>query len=39
MEREIYDSISGNIGDSAIGLSIEKILRELGLEFDELVPG
>jgi SAM-dependent methyltransferase len=35
----LYDNISGNMGDLAIGLSVKKILRELRLEFDELVPG
>jgi hypothetical protein len=35
----LYDNISGNIGDLAVGLSVKKILRELRLEFDELVPG
>jgi GT2 family glycosyltransferase len=35
----LYDNISGNTGDVAIGLSIKKILREIGVEFDELFPG
>lgn len=35
----LYDNISGNTGDVAIGLSVKKILREIGVEFDELVPG
>lgn len=35
----LYDNISGNPGDVAIGLSVKKILRELKVEFEELVPG
>lgn len=35
----LYDNISGNTGDVAIGLSVKKILREIGVEFDELFPG
>jgi glycosyltransferase involved in cell wall biosynthesis/TolA-binding protein len=35
----LYDNISGNTGDVAIGLSIKKILQEIGVEFDELFPG
>ena len=35
----LYDNISGNIGDLAIGISVRKILREIGVEFEELVPG
>jgi FMN phosphatase YigB (HAD superfamily) len=35
----LYDNISGNTGDVAIGLSLRKILRNLGVGFDELVPG
>ena len=35
----LYDNISGNIGDLAIGLNVKKILRELRLECDELVLG
>jgi len=35
----LYDNISGNTGDVAIGLSIKKILREIDVEFDELFPG
>lgn len=35
----LYDNISGNTGDVAIGLSVKKILRDIGVEFDELVPG
>ena len=35
----LYDNISGNIGDVAIGLSLKKILRQQRVEFDELVPG
>lgn len=35
----LYDNISGNTGDVAIGLSIKKILFDIGVEFDELFPG
>ena len=35
----LYDNISGNPGDVAIGLSVKKILRELEVEFEELVQG
>ena len=35
----LYDNISGNTGDVAIGLTVKKILREIKVEFDELVPG
>ncbi len=35
----LYDNISGNTGDVAIGLSVKKILCDLGVEFDELFPG
>lgn len=35
----LYDNISGNTGDVAIGLSLKKILRSLNVAFDELVPG
>jgi len=35
----LYDNISGNIGDVAIGLSVKKILRNMQIEFEELVPG
>lgn len=35
----LYDNISGNTGDVAIGLSIKKILHDMGVEFDELIPG
>jgi GT2 family glycosyltransferase len=35
----LYDNISGNTGDVAIGLSLKKILRQLNVPFDELVPG
>lgn len=35
----LYDNISGNIGDSAIGISVRKILGDLGVQFEELVPG
>jgi GT2 family glycosyltransferase len=33
----LYDNISGNTGDVAIGLSLKKILCDI--EFDELIPG
>ena len=35
----LYDNISGNTGDVAIGISLKKILRQLNVEFDELIPG
>ena len=35
----LYDNISGNTGDVAIGLSVKKILRDLGIDFEELTPG
>jgi hypothetical protein len=35
----LHGAISGNIGDIAIALSVKKILREIGVEFEELVPG
>jgi GT2 family glycosyltransferase len=35
----LYDNISGNTGDVAIGLSVKKILRRIGVNFEELVPG
>ena len=35
----LYDNISGNTGDVAIGLSTKKILKELKISFDELIPG
>ncbi len=35
----LYDNISGNTGDVAIGLSLKKILRLLNIKFDELIPG
>jgi hypothetical protein len=35
----LYDNISGNIGDQAIGISLRKMLGEMGVEFEELVPG
>lgn len=35
----LYDNISGNTGDVAIGLSLRKIMRSLNLDFDELIPG
>ena len=35
----LYDNISGNTGDLAIGLSVKKILRDLEIEYDELTIG
>jgi len=35
----LFDNISGNTGDVAIGLSVRKILRENGIESDMLFPG
>ena len=35
----LYDNISGNVGDVAIGLSLRKILNNMNLSFDELIPG
>jgi len=35
----LYDNISGNTGDVAIGLSIKSIMQKLKVEFDELFPG
>ena len=35
----LYDNISGNTGDVAIGLSLKKILYKIGVEFDVLFPG
>jgi hypothetical protein len=35
----LYDNISGNTGDTAIGLSVKKILRAMDAEFEELIPG
>lgn len=35
----LFDNISGNTGDVAIGLSLVKILSGLGVEFDLLYPG
>jgi glycosyltransferase involved in cell wall biosynthesis len=35
----LYDNISGNIGDQAIGISVRKMLGEIGVDFEELVPG
>ena len=35
----LYDNISGNTGDVAIGISIKKILTGLNVPFDELIPG
>jgi GT2 family glycosyltransferase/glycosyltransferase involved in cell wall biosynthesis/predicted nucleic acid-binding Zn-ribbon protein len=35
----LYDNISGNTGDVAIGLSIKKILKDMGVGYEELIPG
>jgi GT2 family glycosyltransferase/SAM-dependent methyltransferase len=35
----LYDNISGNTGDQAIGISVRNILTDIGIEFEELVPG
>ena len=35
----LYDNISGNLGDLAIGLSVKRILADIKIEFEELVPG
>jgi len=35
----LYDNVSGNTGDIAIGLSLKKILQDMGVEFEELSPG
>jgi hypothetical protein len=35
----LYDNISGNTGDVAVGISLKKILRDLHVAFDELTPG
>jgi O-antigen biosynthesis protein len=35
----LYDNISGNTGDQAIGISLRKILTQIGVEFEELIPG
>ena len=35
----LYDNISGNTGDVAIGLSIKKILKDVGVGYEELIPG
>ena len=35
----LYDNISGNTGDVAIGISVRKILDDLDVRYDELVPG
>ena len=35
----LYDNISRNTGDVAVGISVKKILSEIGVEFDELFPG
>ena len=35
----LYDNISGNMGDQAIGISVRKMLAEMGVDYEELVPG
>lgn len=35
----LYDNISGNTGDTAVGISVRQILTDLGVDFDELVIG
>ena len=35
----LYGNIGANTGDLAIGLSVRKILADIGMEFEELVPG
>ena len=35
----LYDNISGNTGDVAIGLSIKKFLEEILVPYEELIPG
>lgn len=35
----LYDNISGNTGDVAIGLSLRKMMQNINVDFDELVPG
>lgn len=35
----LYDNISGNTGDVAIGISLRKILKNLNIDFDELITG
>ena len=35
----LYDNISGNTGDVAIGISLRKILKNLNVDFDELIAG
>lgn len=33
----MYDNISGNTGDVAIGISLRKIMKELKVDFDEIL--
>lgn len=35
----LYDNISGNTGDKAIGISVRKMLSDMRVDFEELVPG
>jgi len=35
----LYDNISGNTGDQAIGVSVRQMLDEIGVDYEELVPG
>ena len=35
----LYDNISGNTGDQAIGVSVRRMLDEMGVDYEELVLG
>jgi O-antigen biosynthesis protein len=35
----LYDNISGNMGDQAVGISVRKMLAEMGVDYEELIPG
>ena len=35
----LYDNISGNIGDQAIGISVRDMVAEMATDYEELVPG
>ncbi len=35
----LYDNISGNVGDQAVGISVREMLAEMGVDYEELVPG
>jgi len=42
MRKEVgilYDNISGNTGDSAVGISVRRMLADFRVPFKELVPG